>query len=341
MKTKYILLAVMALQSAWVLAQTPTRVRLKEKVDVPIVTDGKSYGAVTLQPGTVMSVHAAKSDTITLEYRRSLVQVPVSKTDFGDQIAAVKAQEERKRRDAEDARLAEERRIQEREAKKPQEAYEQAKKGVARMKRNINWFVGPDVDLAQQLIRDGERFIREYESGDEQTKLAAYAVHTQTWTRVLETKPVYGYKYNEILKKETTIPINFNIYKDSDSFYIQVGDGAFCTVASVSIEALLKLAEQLVKINEWSQKCIDEKLEAEKDAGSFGGVKLDFVSKNDAENVYVWLTARGTFAEDRLVEKQTVRVNMLNLNALMRRIAKAKELYDQREKVHANADKLK
>lgn len=341
MKTKYILLATMVVQAAWAFAQTPTRVRLKEKVEVPIITDGKSYGAVTLPPGTVLAVRSAKDDIVTLEYRGSLVPVPVSKTDFGDQVAAVKAQEEQKRRDAENARLAEEQRVQEREAKKPQRAYEEAKRGVARMKRNINWFVGPDVDLAEQLIRDGEKFVREYESGDEQAKLAAYAVHMQTWTRVLENKPVYGYKYNEILKRRTTVPITFNIYKDSDSFYIQVGDGALCTVASVSVEALQQLAEQLMKINEWSQKCIQEKIDVEKDAGSFGGVSLEFVSKNNAENIFVLLTARGAFAEDRLVEKQTVIVNMLNLNALMRRIAKAKELYDQREKVRRNADKLK
>ena len=70
-------------------------------------------------------------------------------------------------------------------------------------------------------------------------------------------------------------------------------------------------------------------------------MKLEFVSKNNAENIFVWLTARGAFAEDRLVEKQTVRLNMLNLKALFRRITKANELYNQREKARSNADKLK
>ena len=340
MKTKYIfLLLLVAIQSAS--AETPTRVRLKEKLDVPIVTDGKTYGAVTLPPGTALPVRSANGDTLFLDYRGSSVTVPASKTDFGDQIAAAKAEEERIRLIAENARLAEERRMQEREAKKPQEAYEQAQKSVARMKRNSSMFVGPDVDLGEQLIRDYEWFIREYESGDEKAKLAAYAVHTQTWTRVLENKPVYGYRYNEILKQETTVPITFNIYKDADSFYIKVGDGAFCTVASIPPDALLQLAKQLIKITEWSQKCVEQQLDAEKDAGSFGGVKLEFVSKNNAENIFVWLTARGAFAEDRLVEKQTVRLNMLNLKALFRRITKANELYNQREKARSNADKLK
>ena len=79
----------------------------------------------------------------------------------------------------------------------------------------------------------------------------------------------------------------------------------------------------------------------DKDAGAFGGVQLRFISKNNADDIYVWFTVRGTLSKDHLIDEQTVRVNMLNLTALQQCIGKAKELYDHRQKVQSNADGLK
>jgi len=137
------------------------------------------------------------------------------------------------------------------------------------------------------------------------------------------------------------VPIVFNIFKDSDAFYLQIGDGTLCTIASLPSVDIPGFVEQLNKILGWSQQCIDEKINVTKDAGFIGTVRLEFISNNNAENIFVWLTAEGNIAEDRLIKKQTVKLNMLNICTLMSHMTKAKELYDHREEARHNADKLK
>ena len=117
-------------------------------------------------------------------------------------------------------------------------AYEKAKAYADRTKRNINSYVGPDVDTVKLIMAVGDEFIREYESGDETARVTASKAYMERLKLVYGNKPVYGYKYNSLLKKEIAVPIVFGIYRNSDDFYIEVGDGAFCTVASLPIDAL-------------------------------------------------------------------------------------------------------
>lgn len=342
MISKWIILSLaVVLAHCAALAQTPSTVLLKENLEIPIIVEGKSRGTFTLPKGSKLTVRAVKGDNLTLEHSGSLITVLASQTDFGDQTVAIKAQEEKKRRDVEDTQLAEERKIQEQEAKKPQIEYEYAKKYIVQMRQNINRFVGPDIGVARLLIASAEEFVRQYENGDEKTRLAAIATARQRVEKIMENKTVYGYKYNEFLKEETAIPIFFDLFKDMSRFYIKIGDGDICTVVPIDGEDMLGLYKQLIKIINWAQQCKDQKLDVNKDAGSFGGLKLTFVSEDKAESIYVWLRASGPFAEDRILEMQTVRMNMLNVNALRIRMEKAKEIYDQTKKSKENADKLK
>jgi len=159
--------------------------------------------------------------------------------------------------------------------------------------------------------------------------------------KLLQRKAITAYKYNEFLGAETEVPVQFNLFTDSDNFYFKVGDGDLSTIAPVSAKQLLDLMNAISKIQEWKQTCRTEKMNTRKEAGRFGGISLEFVSKEKGENIYVWMTAKGPWAKDRMIEEQTVRLTPLNISAMYYHIGKAKELFDTREQERKNAEKLK
>ncbi len=94
-------------------------------------------------------------------------------------------------------------------------------------------------------------------------------------------------------------------------------------------------------MNTWITQCIKDKMDVRKDVGKFGGISIEFISSDSSDHLYLLLTAQGVFDRDRLIEKQVVRVNFINWHALIAKIGKAKEIYDEREMRKANAEKLK
>ena len=341
MKSIIITIASILLIAAFAEAQHPAKVRLKEKVEVPINSGGKSV-AISVPPGTVLNVRSVKGEVLTLEYLGSLVEVSSKKTDLSDQLAFRRAEEDRKARLIADTHLAEAKMKKEKEKQEQQNEYRDIKQSVAYIKQNLkNIYVGSDIKFMLQRIIEEENFIEKFEAANDEGKATALSARSQMFNQNVDNKMLYGYKYNDILKKEVEVPMSFGIYTNNDVFYLKVGEGNFCTYANLPIQALGKLAEQLNKITEWRQKCGDEKLETQKEAGEFGGLKIDFVSTDSGQNIYLWLTVSGHFAEDRLLEKQTVRLNMLNYQVLRRRLSTCTELYDQREKSRLNAGKLK
>ena len=218
--------------------------------------------------------------------------------------------------------------------------YEMAVSNVLRAKRSIKYFIGSDIEVAKKVVQLQESFISEY-VGSESARKAAHEKLARAVKSIYESKPVVGYKYNEILKKQIEMPITFNLYEDADLYYIKIGDGDFSTIASISPKQLLNLTEMHIKMTEWIEQCIADKMDVRKDVGQFGGISIEFISSDSSDNIYLLLTANGQFAGDRLLEKQVVSINLLNWTCLITRIAKVKELNDARDKRRANAEKLK
>lgn len=322
-------------------AKTPDEVLLKTSIEVPIMTDGKSYGSVTLPAGTALAVGAINGEYLSLKYRGRPITVLTANTDYGDRLTTLKAADEKKQADAEAAREADEKAAKDKETARALKAYENSQRSILRIKKNINKYVGADTSAAKLLIAIHEEFARIYNATtNQEARISAHKKHTADLKALYEEKTIYGYKYNELLKDDVTVPISFNIYRDTDAFYIRVGDGSFSTIATIQVSVLGRLVQQLLKIGEWASKCIDEKMDVDKDAGTFGDIQMRFISKNGGDDVYVWLTAEGETAEGHLLQKQTVRLNMLNIHALTFHIAKAKELYELRENEKNNAKKL-
>ena len=149
MSIRAITVASFFLITVYAAAQHPTKVRLKEKVDVPINSGGKSV-LISVPPGTALNVRFVKGEALTLEYLGSLVEVESKKTDFNDQLAYRKAEEERKSKLITDTLLADARIKKEAEAKELKLKYLNIKESIANLKRNIN-LSNPNIRLIQMI----------------------------------------------------------------------------------------------------------------------------------------------------------------------------------------------
>lgn len=196
-----------------------------------------------------------------------------------------------------------------------------------------------DRDTAVELLRIYKEWLDGYDDNPDDP-IPSYMKLRERTLELFQRKPIIAYKYNELLGSEVEVPVQFNLFTDSDSFYFRVGDGDFSTIAPVSIKQLAALQEAIGKIQTWKETCRAEQMDTRKEVGQFGGVRLVFVSKEKGDNIFVWMTARGPWGRDRMVEEQTVRLTPLNISAMFCHIGRAKELYDTREEERRNAEKL-
>lgn len=197
-----------------------------------------------------------------------------------------------------------------------------------------------DQSTANELLRIYSEWIRSYDNNPDDP-IQAYKKLQQQGQQLFQSKQIVAYKYNEFLGAETVEPVVFDLFKDSDNFFFKVGDGDFSTIAPVSPEELLELINAIEKIQEWKQLCRREGLDTRKDVGRIGGISLEFVSREKGDNIYVWMTVKGPWAKDRMIEEQKVRLTPLNISAMYYHIASAPDLYDAREQRRKNAEKLK
>lgn len=332
---------IIALLLASICLVTAAEVTLKNSTPFPIYIDGKMSGTITAPKGAKVTVLSADNETIRVRYQGSESSVSISETDYKEIISRQEEAARKRESEKQEAKNHEETLQRTEKATEAQQAYAAAKIGIERMRSSLDRFIGPDREFALLIIKDGEELVEAFEKGTDSDKEAAYKNHQERWRLIYDTKPIFGYKYNEFLKYEVETPIIFNLFSDSDEFYIQVGDGDLCTVAPIPVNDLIRLSEQFDRINQWAKQTLDGHMDVRKDIGRFGGVSLEFIAKESGETVYLLLTARGTFQKDRILEEQTVRVNLLNWNCLQYRIAKAQEIYEQREERKRNADKLK
>lgn len=332
---------IIAISLASICIATAAEVTLKDSTPFPIYIDGKMSGTITAPKGAKVTVLSADNETIRVRYQGSESSVSIGETDYKEIISRHEEAARNRESEKQEAKKQKENLERTEKATEAQQAYAAAKIGIERMRSSLDRFIGPDREFALLIIKDGEELVEAFEKGTDSDKEAAYKNHQERWRLIYDTKPVFGYKHNEFLKHEVETPIIFNLFSDSNEFYIQVGDGDFCTVAPIPVDDLIRLSEQFDRINQWAKQTLDGHMDVRKDIGRFGGVSLEFIAKESGETVYLLLTAHGTFQKDRMLEEQTVRVNLLNWNCLQYRIAKAQEIYEKREERKRNADKLK
>ncbi len=62
---------------------------------------------------------------------------------------------------------------------------------------------------------------------------------------------------------------------------------------------------------------------------------------SEAIRIRPWLTVIGEPGDEHLLEKKTVRVDLLNLSCLYYKMSKLQQMLDKREREKQNADRLK
>jgi hypothetical protein len=206
---------------------------------------------------------------------------------------------------------------------------------------NIDRYKGFDRMTMEMLIAGGKTFIDAYESGDTEKAELAYKDANDAYRKVQETKPIFGYKYNELLGDEVTVPVVFNMYTDNSGFYLQVGDGDFSTVAPIEVGKIRDIVAGLKKALEWAAQSYKQRLNARKLIGDWGTVRLEFVSEQGGAYCYTWLQARGPFSKQSLVEETTVELNMLNVRCLAVRMGNARNIVGERIQIERDSEGLK
>jgi hypothetical protein len=322
----------MRLTGILLLCCLPMQSALADETNLTLTVDRVTYSNVTfgtVTPSSVSFRHSTGAASMPLEKLPPELQ---KKFGYDPQKAAeYRIAEQEARRKAE---------AQARQASQQRE-YAETRSAMERLKRNINWYIGDDRDVIERIIDLGDVFISALDAGDAEKTEAALRNLKEVWSKVIESKPVYGYQYNEFVRQEVTKPITFGLYTDSSAFYIAVGDGDFRTVATVPVEELLAMMEQLPKVFRWMDQCQKEHLETTKEVGRWGGVSFEFVSEKKGDLCYLWLAASGAWGKDRLLEESKVRLSMMNFQCLLNRIQKAPEIAKRKLKSIGDAERLK
>lgn len=221
------------------------------------------------------------------------------------------------------------------------ECYEAIQKQRARTEVAIGYIPKSDRDAYLEFLNLTEIYLKSYESGNLDNAKLLYEKVESFLKKTYTEKPVVAYRYNDILKTLLTTPVRFNIYKDSNNFYLAVGEGSFKTVATLSAENLLGLIQAYDKWLRWSQQCEKEKMEVSKPLGSFGGVILEFESLEEGKFNRVLMDVEGESGPDRLLSRQSVWMSNLNFRCLYERIREAPTIYQKNIKSRDDADRLK
>ena len=329
----------------WVKGDIPSEIILNDDVSVPLINNGKQVGTMKIKSGTTVKVSEIIGDSLKIKHINSETTVLKSKTNFNDILKQkedlrIQAETQRKEEEVQTQKVKLEQKEKD-EEKKIFDIYIGAKKTLEHLK-NRGYSINQEDEIASGKIKTlTECFITSYESNvpQERGKLALeYLIQKND---LLKNCPCYAEKYNEFVKKLLPTPIKFNVYSDSNDFYIQVGDGAFCTIATVELSDILNLLNNSRKINDWFDQCLTEGLDTNKEIGSYGNIGLELVSRKKGTLIWISLKANGETTKDRLIEEQSVMLTKLNWDILTAKLTQVNEIFNERENRKNNAEKLR
>ena len=207
---------------------------------------------------------------------------------------------------------------------------------------DVDSFKGEDRTFVEGAASVLKMYVERYETyGPADDELQTVIPAMDKTIKMFDLKPVFGYRYNEIVRDEVAVPIIFDMYSNSAQFYLRVGDGDFCTVAPIALGKIREIVAGLNKALEWAEQCRKEQLNAEKLVGDWSTVRLEFVSKDGGAHCFIWLRARGPFTKQSLLEDNTVKLNMLNIRCLAVRMVNARNIAMERLHIERDSERLK
>ena len=186
-----------------------------------------------------------------------------------------------------------------------------------------------------------DAYFKAFEEGNVEATRQLFERSNDKTKDLLKNKSIVAFRYNEIFKKMISSDVRFGIYKDSDEFYLAVGEDAFKTVSTLSVENILGILQAYEKAMKWLEQCYNEKMNVTKPLGNFGGVSIEFDSKDDGKFCRFVIHIKGQMTSDRLISEQTVWMTILNFSCLVDKMQNAPEMYQKHKKAKENAGKLK
>ena len=338
----------------------PGTVIITSDLVFPLISGGKQIGNWKITQGTVVKLLKVEGESVEVFYANASHRIPVSTTDLPAQIERAKqarmAEQAKQEKEASETREKQAKREREEEAARiAQQAaekettlteyYNSVKADLARSDSLLDQLIAPsDREIYRTFKPLNQAFVAAYERGDMAKAQKLYRTHNEAFQKIL-LLPIIGLAYNEFVKREIEKPIEFNLFKDSNRFYIAIGDGDFRTLAPIKVEHLVDMVEALAKGRKWIAQCRREHLDVTKEIGKWsnesGHIRFELVSSQKGEVCSVWLEAKGPYGKDRLLEETKVRLTVLNTARLLKHITNASKLVRERSERLQNAEKLK
>lgn len=322
----------------------PVYVILINDVQVPILINGKESGKLTIKKGSRHKILSKNENYIKISFGGQETKINISQTNYQEQL------DEQIRKKREEAQQKEElettRKLKEEQLKKEQEikntinTYESAKREIAWLKETDK--TSADIELIKPLFERTQKFIADYEAADEAARENLSKTFMSDRKTLLVKLPLQCYKYNEFLKKSLPTTFIFNMFKGSHDFYMQFGDGDFCTVSTFTINDLKEFAQVFSKVDEWISICRNEKLDTSKEIGTFGNaVTFELLSKDQGKYILFSIRAKGSFSKQSLIEQQDVVLSEIGWEVLKSKVRNADVIFNEKQKQINDAEKLK
>lgn len=323
----------------------PTNAILITDIQLPLISGNKVVGQLKVSKGENIRVLSETNDTIEFEVRNLKASTSIDNTNLKkireeESIAIAAAIKEAEKK----ARLEEQKNSEENQRRIIEDAengYQDTLYVLNDFKAHYTEFLPEDKRTIDELILLNNNFTSSFSEKSNEEKIKTFVSFKVAWNKAIKGKPIYGFKYNDFLDRSVVQPIWFNVFRDSEYFYLKVGKGSFCTIAAISSGDIMDILESTIeKIPKWSQKCKAEKLDAYKEIGQYGGVKLGFQSINNGEYQFMILNVRGPFSKESLLAEQKVYLDTLNYMCLLNQMINRSDLLEKKQQEYLNSKKL-
>lgn len=188
-----------------------------------------------------------------------------------------------------------------------------------------------DVKAREDILKILQKWL-DLANKNEKKAIAGYSKLNIRLVKIYQKKEIVSYKYDKSLKKEKEVPVFFDVSKRKKRFFIQVGEDELSTIVPLSRKNISALLKAFVRVGQLKNHYRTEKKDGKKFLGKFGGISLNFVSKNKGQKIYLWMSVKAPFVDDETLQKQKVRLNIMNMNSLHMQLANSKSLLKKKKK---------
>jgi hypothetical protein len=265
--------------------------------------------------------------------------VPIEDTDFLDVARSAEAKREAAKIQSRNALLLTQKKL---EAQKKNDFLTNLQTEYAMLELSIPLVNNSEREDMIRLIKEDKIIIDKYNTfkpEDIKNIIGEYDLFKEN---LYSNKKINGYAYNEFVKKQIPKRIRFDMYSNTNEFYLQVGDGDFSTVVTMNTSDIVALYNTSDKVNNWARQCFSEKMDTRKPvAMENANISLTFVSKNNGGNSYIELAVMGKYSKNSMITEQRVMLDLMNYNSLIYRIRNINKILSKRQSELDNADRLR